>query len=178
MGPGSAKEISGGVKMIDPRLEAAGGRVVFPIHSTETELKLIGAKPASLSDYDLHRLKLGLPNASNDLVIDKAILIESGFEELNGMNWNKGCYMGQELTARTKYRGLVKKRLISVAIEGMAPEPGAPIIANDKIVGEMRSSNGNIGIALLRLDQLKNESGKCICDQAILSPIRPEWAKF
>jgi folate-binding protein YgfZ len=176
--PGSAKEKLGGIQMIDPRLEAAGGRVVFPINSVETEIKLIGAEPASLSDYDLHRLKLGLPNANSDLVINKAILIESGFDELNGIDWNKGCYMGQELTARTKYRGLIKKRLVSVTIEGATPEPGTPIMVGDKNVGEMRSSNRNIGIALLRLDQLGNNAAKYMCDQTVLIPSKPEWAKF
>jgi folate-binding protein YgfZ len=178
MGLGSAKEKSGGVQMIDPRLEAVGGRIVFPINSAATEIKLIGAGLASLSDYDLHRLKLGLPNASSDMVIDKAILIESGFDELNGIDWNKGCYMGQELTARTKYRGLVKKRLVSITIEGATPEPGTPIMVGDKSVGEMRSSNGKSGIALLRLDQLENDATNYICGQAILSPSKPEWAKF
>ena len=175
---GLAKEQSGGVRMIDPRLEAAGGRVICPISSVKDEIKLIGAKPASLSDYDLHRLKLGLPNSSSDLVIDKAILIESGFDELNGIDWNKGCYMGQELTARTKYRGLIKKRLISVTIEGATPEPGTPIMVGDKNVGEMRSSNYNYGIALLRLDQLENKEAKYICNQTILIPIKPEWVKL
>ena len=175
---GYAKEKSGGVQMIDPRLEAAGGRVILPINSLEIEIKLIGAKPASLFDYDLHRLKLGLPNASSDLVIDKALLIESGFDELNGIDWNKGCYMGQELTARTKYRGLVKKRLVLVTIEGATPAPGTPIMVGDKNVGEMRSSNGNNGIALLRLDQLENEAAQYMCEQTVLTPRKPEWAKF
>ena len=175
---GSTKEKSGGVKMIDPRLEAAGGRIIFPINSDKIENELIGAEPANPSDYDLHRLKLGLPDASSDLIIDKTILLESGFDELNGIDWNKGCYIGQELTARTKYRGLVKKRLITVIIEGSAPKPGTPIIVGDKNVGEMRSSNGSNGIALLRLDALGNDAGKYICDQAVLRPHKPEWAKF
>jgi folate-binding protein YgfZ len=178
MGLGSAKEKSGGVQMIDPRLEAVGGRIIIPINAAAIEIKLIGAGLASLSDYDLHRLKLGLPNASRDMVIDKAILIESGFDELNGIDWNKGCYMGQELTARTKYRGLVKKRLVSITIEGATPKPGTPIMVGDKSVGEMRSSNGKSGIALLRLDQLENDATNYICGQAILSPSKPEWAKF
>ncbi len=178
MNQGSAKEKLGGVQMLDPRLKAAGARAILPVDSIESEIKVIGAGLASLSDYDLHRLKLGLPNSSCDLAIGKAILIESGFDELNGIDWNKGCYMGQELTARTKYRGLVKKRLVSVTIEGAAPNPGTSIMVGDKNVGEMRSSNGYNGIALLRLDQLKNETAKYMCDQAILRPSKPEWAKF
>lgn len=175
---GLAHEISGGTQFIDPRLNTAGVRSVLPIEVAEAQLQSLAAEPASTSDYDLHRLKLGLPDASRDLVVDKAILIESGFDELNGVDWNKGCYMGQELTARTKYRGLVKKRLISVFIEGAAPEPGTPIMVGDKNAGEMRSSNAGHGIALLRLDQLNNEAAEYICDQAILRPNKPTWADF
>lgn len=175
---GLAHEILGGTQFIDPRLNTAGVRSVLPIEVAEAQLQSLAAEPASTSDYDLHRLKLGLPDASRDLVVDKAILIESGFDELNGVDWNKGCYMGQELTARTKYRGLVKKRLISVFIEGAAPEPGTPIMVGDKNAGEMRSSNAGHGIALLRLDQLNNEAAEYICDQAILRPNKPTWADF
>ena len=175
---GLAHEISGGTQFIDPRLNTAGVRSVLPIEVAEAQLQSLAAEPASASDYDLHRLKLGLPDASRDLVVDKAILIESGFDELNGVDWNKGCYIGQELTARTKYRGLVKKRLISVFIEGAAPEPGTPIMVGDKNAGEMRSSNAGHGIALLRLDQLNNEAAEYICDQAILRPNKPTWADF
>jgi folate-binding protein YgfZ len=175
---GSAQEKSGGVQMIDPRLAMAGGRVVFPVNFAESEIESIGAAPRKKSDYDLHRLKLGLPNASIDLVVDKATLLESGFDELNGIDWNKGCYMGQELTARTKYRGLVKRRLVSVTIEGPPPEPGTPIMVGNKNAGEVRSSNRGNGIALLRLDQLENKSAKFTCDQSVLYPSKPKWAKF
>ena len=61
---------------------------------------------------------LGVPDGSRDLQLEKALLLESGFDELNGVDWQKGCYMGQELTARTKYRGLIKKRLFPVRVEG------------------------------------------------------------
>jgi len=63
-------------------------------------------KPISPDDYDLHRLKLGVPDGNRDVLIDRGILLECGFDELNAIDWNKGCYMGQELTARTRYRGL------------------------------------------------------------------------
>ena len=175
---GLAHEISGGTQFIDPRLNTAGVRSVLPIEAAGAQLQSLAAESESLCDYDLHRLKLGLPDASRDLVVDKAILIESGFDELNGIDWNKGCYMGQELTARTKYRGLVKKRLTSVFIEGAAPEPGTPIMVGDKNAGEMRTSNAGHGIALLRLDQLNNEAAEYICDQAVLRPNKPKWADF
>ena len=60
----------------------------------------------------------GLPDGSRDMLVEKSLLMECGFDELNGIDWQKGCYLGQELTARTRYRGLVKKRLLPVAVEG------------------------------------------------------------
>ena len=176
--PGNAQETAGGTQIIDPRLAAAGVRAVLPLANTEPHLASIGATAGTLSDYDLHRLKLGLPDASRDLIIDKSTLVESGFDELHGIDWNKGCYMGQELTARTKYRGLVKKRLVPVTIEGVAPAPGATILAGDKNAGEMRSSNGHYGLAILRLEYLEDKTVNLICEQASLRPTRPEWANF
>ena len=73
-------------------------------------------------------------------MVEKSILLESGFDELNGVDWQKGCYIGQELTARTKYRGLIKKRLFPVRIEGPAPAPGTKIQTQAKDVGEITSS--------------------------------------
>ena len=76
-----------------------------------------GLTEADFAAYDRHRLALGVPDGSRDLVPEKSILLESGFDELNGVDWQKGCYVGQELTARTKYRGLIKKRLFPVRID-------------------------------------------------------------
>ncbi len=83
---------------------------------------------ASEADWDRHRLALGLPDGSRDLEPEKTVLLEAGFDELNGVSWSKGCYMGQELTARTKYRGLVKRRLVPVAVTGSLPPPGTPVL--------------------------------------------------
>ena len=79
-----------------------------------------GIAAAPLDDYDALRLSLGVPDGSRDLPVEKALLLESGFDELNGVDWKKGCYMGQELTARTKYRALVRKRLFPGEDRGRA----------------------------------------------------------
>ena len=83
-----------------------------------------GLAPAPFAAYDRHRLALGVPDGSRDLVVDKSLLLESGFEELNGVSFTKGCFVGQELTARTKHRGLVKKRLLPVRVDGPLPAAG------------------------------------------------------
>ena len=82
---------------------------------------------APFEAYDVHRLKLGIPEGGIDLIPEKSILLESGLDELNAISWTKGCYIGQELTTRTKFLGLVRKRLLPVKIEGPAPEFGTEI---------------------------------------------------
>ncbi len=175
---GNAREFAGGSLCFDPRLKEAGLRAVVPTDQRETALSPLGAQQSTAAAYDIHRLKLGLPDASRDFVVEKSILLESGFDDLNGIDWEKGCYMGQELTARTKYRGLIKKRLTAVTIDGKAPEPGEPILSGTKIAGEMRSSNGEYGMALLRLDYLKDPAPDLRTDNAILRARKPEWAQF
>ena len=142
--------IEGAVAYADPRLAAAGVRLMLP-DGALAALAQLGERCDDAA-YDSHRLGLGLPDGSRDIEVDKAVLLECGFEELHGVDFQKGCYMGQELTARTKYRGLVKKRLLPVAIQGEAPAPGTPITLDGKDAGEMRSAQGGAGLALIRLD--------------------------
>ena len=155
---GSAGACGGGISFIDPRLKDAGARAVLPLEGAAKTLEDAGFKATDTPEYDRLRLQLGLPDGSRDLVVEKSILLESGFDELNGVDWDKGCYMGQELTARTKYRGLVKKRLVPVIFDGPPPAPETPVMLGEKEAGELRSSlpadDGGIGLALLRLDSM------------------------
>jgi folate-binding protein YgfZ len=150
----------------DPRLAAAGWRL-----ATTGPLPVPDMDAAA---YEMHRLLLGLPDGSKDSDPDRSLLIEDGFDELHGIAWTKGCFMGQELTARTRYRGLVKKRLIPVAITGAAPPQGAALAQDGAEVGVMRSSQGVLGMALLRLEALENPSPITFGD-TVLSPRVPDW---
>lgn len=179
--PGTAREMSDGVVYVDPRLAAVGARALLPKENGEAVLKKLGFAPQSIDAYDRLRLECGLPDGSRDMVVEKAILLESNFDELHGVNWDKGCYMGQELTARTKYRGLVKKRLMPVEISGAAPEPGTQVLLDGKDAGEMRSSVDGRGLALLRLEPLDKAlrgEGKLRAGEATLNPSKPDWAGF
>jgi len=149
----------------DPRLPEAGWRVLStdPISTNATE-----------ADWDRHRLSLGLPDGSRDMEAEKSVLLEAGFDELNGVSWTKGCYMGQELTARTKYRGLVKRRLVPVRVEGTIPAPGTPILRDGREVGTMRSANGRQGMAVLRLEALQ---GALTSGDATITPVVPGWMR-
>ncbi len=131
----------------DPRLTEAGWRMLAS--GLETN--------AGADDYDWHRLALGLPDGSRDMEAEKSVLLEAGFDELDGISWTKGCYMGQELTARTKYRGLLKRRLVPIRAErGALPASGSAVFAGGVEVGQVRSSREGMGLALLRLDALES----------------------
>jgi len=162
----------------DPRLLAAGLRLVAPAQDV-TSLTDMGYREVSANDYDQWLLGLGLPDGSRDLVVEKATLMESGFDELHGIDWNKGCYIGQELTARMKYRGLVKKRLFPVTTSGTIPEPGTIILKDGSDVGEIRSSRGNAGLALIKIDAIANTSSAPLlsADQEITAHV-PSWIKL
>lgn len=156
------------VTVPDPRLAEAGWRVLNPT-ALPTD--------ASAEDYDRHRLALGLPDGSRDLEAEKSILLEGGFDELAGISWTKGCYMGQELTARTRYRGLLKRRLVPVDVEGEMPAHGAALTdAAGATVGEMRSGRDGQGLALLRLDALDRAPFRA--GEALVTPRIPGWMRL
>jgi folate-binding protein YgfZ len=177
---GAAKAFAGGLVFVDPRLKEAGLRAWLPLEA-EAELQRAGFAPAPPDGWDAHRIALGLPDGSRDLVPDKSFLLENGFDELSGVDWHKGCYMGQELTARTKYRGLVRKRLMPVVIDGPAPAPGTIILLGADEAGEMRSSAGRVGLAMIRLEQFaaaQATGAAMVAGSAKLHPMRPTWAAW
>jgi folate-binding protein YgfZ len=175
--PGAARPLAGGVAVVDPRLAALGARVILPREEIRETLVAAGVAEADFAAYDRHRLALGIPDGSRDLIVEKSILLESGFDELNGVDWQKGCYIGQELTARTKYRGLIKKHLFPVRIDGPAPAPGTILSLDGKEAGEMRSSRDSLGLALLRLDGV-GEDRSFAAGETTLFPIRPDWMRI
>lgn len=179
--PGAARALDGGIVYVDPRLPAMGARAVLPRDNAESALQALGFEPGSLVEYDRIRLSLGLPDGSRDLIVEKSILLESNFDELHGVDWDKGCFMGQELTARTKYRGLIKKRLMPVDIDGATPAPGTPVLLDGKEVGEMRSALDGKGLALLRLEpaeKVLKGDGALTAGDAAVTPYKPDWATF
>jgi len=175
--PGQARELGGGVAFQDPRLAALGARAVLPGGDAAGELEALGAAAGDAGDYDALRLSLGIPDGARDMAVEKTILLENGFDELNGVDWNKGCYVGQELTARTKHRGLIKKRLMPVQLDGPVPPPGTPVMADGHKAGEMRSAREGLGLALMRLDRLA-DGGPFQAGETRVTPKKPDWAEF
>ena len=162
---GGATPPEGTMAAPDPRLDQAGFRIL-----AEAPL----AADADADAYDLHRLALGLPDGARDMEPQKSVLLEGGFDELGGVSWSKGCYMGQELTARTKYRGLLKRRLFPVTVEGPLPAPGTKVTRDGAEIGEMRSGRDGLGLALLRIEAAEADA-KLACGEARLTPHIPGW---
>jgi folate-binding protein YgfZ len=176
---GRARSFAGGTAYVDPRLAALGARALLPREAARAALEAAGFAEGDARAYDRLRTGLGVPDGSRDLPLERALLLENGFDELNGVDWQKGCYMGQELTARTKYRALVRKRLLPVRIEGPSPEPGTPVTLGDKEAGEMRTSIDGVGLALLRLDLATGAGGAELrAGDALLTPFIPDWMRL
>jgi folate-binding protein YgfZ len=170
---GKILPVAGATAFVDPRLAELGVRVLAP--AGQTAALLLGLDEVPLAGYEALRLRLGVPDGSRDLPVEKALLLESGFDELHGVDWQKGCYMGQELTARTKYRGLIKRRLFPVKVEGSLPPPGTPVERDGREVGEIRSGLGDRALAMLQLDaaraSLSSAGAKIVAEV-------PDWMRL
>ena len=153
-GDGSAAPYEGGTIMRDPRGAALGLRAVLPRDADLAFLERAGFAKGHVADYERHRIAHGAPDGSRDMEVGRATLMECGFEALNGVDFEKGCYVGQELTARTKHRGLVRRHLAPVALEGPLPPAGTPIMAGEREVGEIRSGLDGAALAVLRLERI------------------------
>jgi tRNA-modifying protein YgfZ len=104
--------------------------------------------------WDEHRIRLGIPDGSRDMEVEKDTVLECNIDRLNGVSFEKGCYVGQEITSRMHLRGLVKSHLHPVMWGGPAPAPFSDIKIGGQLAGQMRSSRGALGLALLRDDHL------------------------
>ncbi len=137
----------------DSRSPELGVRIIAP--TPDQALKAMGAAPASPAEYDALRVALGVPESGAELVADASYILENRFEALNGVDFKKGCYVGQEVTARMKHKTELRKGLVRVAIEGHAPAPGTDITVDGKPAGTLFTSSGGSGLAHVRLDRAR-----------------------
>jgi folate-binding protein YgfZ len=152
--PGQALVVDGGIIFTDPRSARLGARAMLPRATAAATLGRLEFGAAPFEVYEARRVQVGAADARRDLEVDKTLLLEANFDAFNGVSFSKGCYVGQELTARTKYRGNVRRKLYPVVIEGAAA-PGTEVLLGDKLAGEVRSIAGNRGIALLRIEDVE-----------------------
>lgn len=177
--PGRARPFGDGIAFTDPRLADLGARAILPRRDDlAAVLAAEGWHATEPQAYERLRLGLGIPDGSRDMAIEKALLLENNIDVLNGISWTKGCYLGQEVTARTRYRALVRKRLTPVSLNGALPAPGTPILAGSQEIGEIRSGHGDHALALLRLEETAralSDAVTLIADGTEITPNRPDW---
>lgn len=146
----------------DPRIKVLGGRR----YGDQSEIN------ASEDDYQSHRLAVGVPDPAADAPSDKTYPIEANFDLLNGIDFRKGCFVGQETTSRMKRRGVIKNRMLPIAFDGPAPAFGAEVLNGELRAGEVLSGRDGGAMALLRLDRL---DGALTVDGRAVEVHWPEW---
>ena len=175
------RETEYGLCYADPRLEALGMRCMLPPHLAADAAADLGAALVEASEYEAHRIALGAPRGGLDFQYSDAFPHEADMDQLNGVDFAKGCYVGQEVVSRVEHRGTARKRVVPVTFADFGPEAGVPVRIGDMEVGTMGSSAGGRGLAMLRLDRIGEAlaAGAPLMSGGIaLTPVKPAWAQF
>ncbi|KAM6314733.1 putative transferase CAF17, mitochondrial [Aegotheles albertisi] len=164
----------------DPRTEVMGWRLITKKGADVSEI-IPGSHIGNTQEYHRHRYKQGIPEGVKDLPPGVALPLESNLAYMNGISFTKGCYIGQELTARTHHMGVIRKRLLPVHLSTPLPKDSIPegaeiFTESGKSAGKFRAGGGELGIALLRLANINeplclNVEG----DKVKLTASTPEW---
>jgi folate-binding protein YgfZ len=137
----------------DPRNTALGWRILAPEELKQKVADLIGADLVDSAVYDAHRIASGVPRGGLDFMYGDAFPHETNMDRLNGVDFDKGCYVGQEVVSRMQHRGTARTRTVRVVLEDFSPEAGTAILAGEKPVGTIGSTSGQNGLALIRVDR-------------------------
>ena len=167
-----------GVAAPDPRLAALGWRVIAPADQPPV---LNGFAPATEADYDTQRIALGIPEGGVDFAFGDAFPHDTDMDQLAGVDFAKGCYIGQEVVSRMEHRGTARRRFVMVRADGALAAAGAEVTAGGKPLGVLGSSGGGTALALIRLDRAKeamDAATPILCSGATLTVSLPGWARF
>jgi folate-binding protein YgfZ len=170
-----------GLAYPDPRLPALGQRIMLPLHLVEDAAAALGASMVEAADYKAHRIALAIPSGGSDFAYGDAFPHEADMDQLAGVDFDKGCYVGQEVVSRMEHRGNARTRIVGVQYSGSAPPEGTAITAGEKPLGTLGSTAGGHGIALIRVDRLADAlaAGKTIAAGGlVLNVTKPDWARF
>lgn len=178
---GGGRQTDFGLGFADPRLPALGQRVIIPPHLAADAAADLGAELAEPLEYEAHRIALGVPRGGVDFTYGDAFPHETDMDQLAGIDFEKGCYVGQEVVSRVEHRGIARTRAMTVVYDGFAPAPGETIKAGDKTLGTFGSAALGYAIALMRLDRVTDAlaTGATIEAGGVpLRVIKPDWARF
>ena len=156
--PGYLEKNNEGLIFVDPRTVNLGLKAYIRKEIVDKFCLRYSLQEDSSNNYDKKRIENIIPDSLQDLEINKSVLLENNFDSINAINWDKGCYVGQEITARMKYRSLIKKSLIKISIIEGIVKPKDDVLIDNKKVGKISSINNKIGLAMLRIDEAKNAS--------------------
>jgi tRNA-modifying protein YgfZ len=150
---GAVETDSLALAFVDPRLPGLGLRVIAHKSQTDPLIAELG-QPAALEDYHAHRAQLGIGEVAFDFVLGDAFPHEINMDQLHGIDFRKGCYVGQEVVSRMQHRGTARTRLIQLRYhEGFVASAGAPVLAGEKMLGSTGTAAGGVGLAMIRLDR-------------------------
>jgi folate-binding protein YgfZ len=142
-----------GPAFADPRDIRLGWRILVPVQLAKKAATLIGAEMVEIAAYDARRIACGVPRGGIDFSYGDAFPHETNMDRLHGVDFDKGCYVGQEVVSRMQHRGTARTRIVRLVLDSVRPEAGVEIRAGDKPIGTMGSSADSAGLALLRLDR-------------------------
>jgi len=170
-----------GLAYADPRLPALGMRVMTPPHRAADVAADLGAQLCDARDYAAHRIALGVPQGGADFSYGDAFPHEADMDQLGGIDFAKGCYVGQEVVSRMEHRGNARTRTVPVRYTGAAPAAGSTVTAGERQIGTMGSAAGGRGLALLRLDRLADalsRGERLFAGDVPIEASKPDWAHF
>jgi tRNA-modifying protein YgfZ len=171
-----------GLSYADPRLPALGLRTILPPQRAADAAAALGAGLVDASAYEGHRIALGIPQGGVDFQYGDAFPHEADMDQLGGVDFTKGCYVGQEVVSRMEHRGSARTRTVPVRYDGAVPPPaGTAITAGGRQIGAMGSAAAGRGLALLRLDRVAEamSRGEALLGGGVpIRPIKPDWARF
>ncbi|MGA7431207.1 MAG: folate-binding protein [Xanthobacteraceae bacterium] len=170
-----------GLCYADPRLPALGLRAIIPPDSAGEAAAALGATIVDAGDYDAHRIALGIPRGGIDFAYSDAFPHETDMDQLGGVDFQKGCFIGQEVVSRMQHRGTARTRVVPVRYKGTAPDVGTAITAGGRQIGTLGSTSDGHGIALLRLDRVDEAlaDGNTLTAGAVpIELVKPDWARF
>jgi tRNA-modifying protein YgfZ len=167
-----------GLSYADPRLPALGLRIMLSPHQAGAAANELGADLATAEDYEAHRIALGVPRGGVDFAYGDAFPHEADMDQLGGVDFAKGCYVGQEVVSRIEHRGIARNRAVPIRYDGAMPENGVAVTAGERQVGTMGSAAQGLGIALIRLDRVAEAAAPLKAGGVSIHLIKPDWARF
>ncbi len=148
------------VSFTDPRVRETGIRILAETAFAQDVSRATNGFECEAADYHAHRIALGVPEGGKDYAFGEAFPHEANMDQLHGVSFTKGCYVGQEIVARMEHRGTARRRIVRVTGAGLLPGAGTEVTAGEVVVGAMGSSVGETGLALLRIDRVAEFTGK------------------